>query len=144
MANVNNNPFTASFVNPWPTLLPEPAIPNTDFLFKYLAYHAAASANNNGTVPLHPGIKASTEIYPWMRESHPANNLVVGGKRPFHHQSYSDHPTEGLTSPISPEPTPPISLSPGKLMDELVSLSLFASLLLMGWKYFHDFLESAL
>lgn len=118
MADIN--PFTASFANPWPTL-PEliPTSNNTEILFKYLAYHAAAVGPAATTT--------AKEIYPWMRESHGLKrspfHQQTGGVttlvQPNHHYGGSQviSSSESLASPVSPQPTPPISLSPGKTLD---------------------------
>ena len=120
MADINSFPFA----NPWPTL-PELVPTNSDILFKYLAsYHAVSTGQ-------------AKEIYPWMREGHAVK------RSPFHQQAGgvtlvnpSNHhygggnqlmsSSESLASPISPQQTPPISLSPGKNL-LLFSLLLFVS-----------------
>jgi len=107
-----NNSFSAPFIKPkhWPLLLPKISSSddnkNSDLLFKYLAYHAAAAASQQQAQQ-----PAKDIIYPWMREGHPGNNLI--GKIPF--QLHYD-PSGSAEAPLSPDPTPPISLgSPGKL-----------------------------
>lgn len=122
------NPFM--FTNPWPTL-PE-LVPNnnTDILFKYLASYHAVSTGQQQT---QANTAAKDTIYPWMRET---SNMNAAMKRsPFHLQTggltlVTSQPnnqhygaggglnqlmssSESLASPISPQPTPPISLSPG-------------------------------
>ena len=104
MEDVNNS-FSASFIKPnWPLLLPKTSKSdiNNDshLLVKYLAYHAAAVSQQQQP--------AKDIIYPWMREGHPGNNLM--SKIPFHYD-----PSGTSEAPLSPDPTPPISLSPGKL-----------------------------
>lgn len=121
------NPFM--FTNPWPTL-PE-LVPNnnTDILFKYLASYHAVSTGQQQT---QANTAAKDTIYPWMRET---SNMNAAMKRsPFHLQTggltlVTSQPnnqhygaggglnqlmssSESLASPISPQPTPPISLSP--------------------------------
>jgi hypothetical protein len=120
--------------NPWPTLPELVPSSNSDILLKYLAsYHAVAT----GQQQTQSNAAAKDMIYPWMRD---ASSLNASMKRsPFQLQSggltlmSSNNPygaginqlmssSESLASPISPQPTPPTSLSPGKHRFDLSNL----------------------
>lgn len=120
-----------------PPLQTTPEQPNTDLLFTYLAYQAAAaaavvaSANPVQTltqqqqqhVSKSPPTGPGETIYPWMRDAKRTFQQQTTTLVQQHQQSGGHYTSLVLTpsdshqlmaSPLSPQPTPPISLSPGK------------------------------
>ena len=120
-----------------PLVVPQP--PNTDFLYTYLAYQAAAAAiaaaasnppvqqscvTQQQNISIHKSSPTSSEtIYPWMRDAKRTFQQQTTSLVQQHQQSGGHYTSLVLTpsdsnhhlaSPLSPQPTPPISLSPGK------------------------------
>ena len=125
------NPTFKFATNPWPTL-PEliPSSPNSDMFLKYLASYHAVSTGQQQTQAA-----AKDMIYPWMRDSSALNATMK--RSPFQLQSSGLMPSnnhyaaginqlmsssESLASPISPQHTPPTSLSPGKQTFHVMNL----------------------
>ena len=124
-------PLTASFASPWPIVpdYPPPTPFANPLLIKYLcsplAFHAAAAAAA-ATTP--PSI-GKEPVYPWSMVGRPVQEPVKRNAAglPQYHQAqigcYNVLPsTESVTpGPLSPQPTPPTSLSPGNYIGLLFS-----------------------
>lgn len=115
------NPFTASFANPWPIVPDYPPSPfASPLLIKYLcsplAFHAGATT---------PSSIGKEPVYPWIsRPVEPVKRNAAGVPQ-YQQQTMGCYgvmpPNESVTpAPLSPQPTPPTSLSPG---NECVLLS---------------------
>lgn len=110
---------------------------NTDFLYTYLAYQAAAAAvassnpsvqqscvaQQQQSIGINKSSPTSETIYPWMRDAKRTFQQQTTSLVQQHQQSGGHYTSIVLTpsdsnhqlvSPLSPQPTPPISLSPGK------------------------------
>lgn len=124
--------------------------PKTDFLYTYLAYQAAAAAiaaaatnppvqqqqQQQQNVSIHKSSPTSETIYPWMRDvkrttqfQQQTTSLVQQHQQSGgHYTSLVLTPSDSnhqLASPLSPQPTPPISLSPGKNINKIKIVYLF-------------------
>jgi|688.fasta_scaffold488939_1 hypothetical protein len=107
--------------NPWPTLPELVPSNNSDILLKYLASYHAASTGQQQT---QANAAVKDIVYPWMRDT-AVLNAASKRNSPYHLQSGSLMSSNNqygaginqlsLASPISPQHTPPTSLSPGKL-----------------------------
>lgn len=112
------NPFTASFAKPWPLVPEYPPFANPLFI-KYLcsplAFHAAGPAT--------PSSIGKEPVYPWIARSvhEPVKRNAAG--IPQYQQAIGCYNVNAMVpsnesvtpGPLSPQPTPPTSLSPGKL-----------------------------
>lgn len=124
--NHDINPTFMFVTNPWPTLPELFPSSNPDIFLKYLASYHAVSTGQQQT---QANAVAKDMIYPWMRDTSALNASMK--RSPFQLQtggltlmSSNNHygaginqlmsSSESLSSPISPQPTPPTSLSPGK------------------------------
>ena len=109
------NSFTGPFANPWPVLPNYPPSPfASPLLIKYLcsplAFHAGAST---------PSSIGKEPVYPWIARAVEPVKRNAAGVPQYQQQPIVGcynvvPPNESVTpGPLSPQPTPPTSLSPG-------------------------------